>query len=107
MNTQNNAKPAKSNFYILDFLKSLLHIKRIPIIIYLLIDSFFVFLGIRIILSLVFEMNGTSNALDIVLAIASILIYLASIVLSLSPVGEWVLRLKYNCEEIEDYKIIT
>ena len=106
MNLQKNNETANRNFYVLDFLKSLLRIKRIPIIIYLLIDSVFAYLGINIILSFFFLSREATTALEIIVAITAAIIYIGAIALSLSPIGEWVLRLKYNCSEIEDTTIL-
>lgn len=86
--------------YLFDFLRSLMRIEKIPIILYLLVDSLFAFAGIMIVVTTFFDGGSMSDTQTIMCVIVSILIYLVAITLSLSPVGEWVLRRKLKCEDI-------
>ena len=97
----------RSSFYVWDFLKSLMKLRKIPIVIYLLIDSIFTFLGIMIILMLFFSGQELTGTLVTILIVVSLLIYFGAIALSLSPIGEWVLRINCKCKPIEDAAILS
>jgi len=88
-------------FYLFDFLRSLMKVEKIPIILYLMVDSLFAFAGVMIIFSLFFE-SGMTEAQTTMCMVLSVVIYLAAIALSLSPIGEWVLRKKLKCDDIRE-----
>lgn len=82
--------------YFIDFIKSLAKKHRIPVIIYLV-------LNVAIITYLI---NGTmmapgSNTFNWMSIPVSLGLYLVSIIISLSPVGEWLLRLQMGCRKIK------
>ena len=88
-------------FYLFDFLRSLMKVEKIPIIIYLMIDSLFAFAGVTIIFATFFENGAGMTDKQAMLCLGvSILVYLIAITLSLSPAGEWVLRKKLKCQDI-------
>lgn len=93
-------------FYILDFLKSLINAKKIPIIIHLIFDALFTFAGVIILMLMVVSHNITESAVIIALVV-SVAVYFGAIVLLLSPVGGWVLRLKFKCDKIEEPEILN
>lgn len=89
--------------YLIDFVFSLMKFRKIPIIIYLLIDSLFAFIGVAVIMALFFNESGGMTDKQIMTYYAiSLLIYLVAIIGSLSPIGEWILRLKVGCEDIRE-----
>lgn len=76
--------------YILDFLKSMFKKVKISTMIYLL-------LNICIIGAFVHFLNGQHIAIDFLIGFG---IYLASIVIALSPIGECILRIQTGCWRI-------
>ena len=82
--------------YIVDFIKVVLEKRNIPTLIYLLVN-----VGIIALLSV-----NTFNTGWIQAFISALIIYFVSLVIALSPFGEWILRLQTGCKKIrrEDYK---
>lgn len=94
--------------YVVDFLKSLLNWKKVPLVIYLLIDSLFVYAGLTLMLGFIFSLGKSSGEVSPVLVvILSIIIYFGTIVLSLSPLGEVILRHQNGAEEITSPEILA
>lgn len=106
-------KNKKESFYILDFLKTLMNVRKIPIIIYLLFDVLFAFVGFMILFGFFasfFASNsgsGVSEATTVWAVIISIVVYVGAMILSLSPIGEWFLRWKLKCDDIEEQEILN
>ena len=82
--------------YILDFIKVILEKRNIPTLIYLLVN-----IGIIALLSI-----NTFNAGWMQAFASALILYVISLVIALSPFGEWILRLQTGCKKIrrEDYK---
>jgi heat shock protein HtpX len=80
--------------YLLDFFKNLFKKSNIGIIIWLVLNT--------LLLVFLFS-NGFENVQGIFIGI---LAYLASIVIALSPAGEFILRLQNGCKKITDQSII-
>ena len=98
-------KTNSGSFYIKEFLKNLMRPRNIPIILYLLVDSMFIFIAFMIVGLIIW--NGTMNTPEFLLCAGlSIVIYLGSMALSLSPIGEKFLRFKQKCKPITDQAII-
>ena len=101
----NNGSSTKS-FYILDFIKSLMRPRRIPLIIYLFIDSLFVFVAFLIVGHLFFENSfENSDTLVAICIISAAVIYIGAMILSLSKVGEAYLRWQLGCKPITNQAI--
>lgn len=93
----------KHSFYLLDFLKNIAKIRNIPIILYLLVDSVFIFLALTIVGSVICEAQGADFNQFFPWCIAlSVIIYVGAIALSLSAFGEEFLRRKSNCQPLSD-----
>ena len=98
---EKSTKPAPK-FYIGELLKALLVPKKIPLVIYLLADSLFIFLGLMIIFPILgIQFSENENVTFVCIALLSVAIYVGTIVLALSPLGEWFLRRKYKCNAVE------
>ena len=80
--------------YIIDFFKRTVRKSNIPVFIYLVLNI----LVIAVILSIVLE-NGTIPFWKALLI--GIVLYLVSLLIALSPVGEWILRLQTGCKKIK------
>lgn len=93
----------KRSFYLLDFLKNIAKVRNIPIILYLLVDSVFIFLALTIAGMFVCGIAELDfNSFFPLCIILSIVIYIGAIILSLSPIGEEFLRKKANCQPLSD-----
>lgn len=90
-----NNTPSKSSagsFYLIDFFKNVTRMSNIPTFIYLV-------LNVIIISSIVIgflQLPVWQGAL------AGIVLYLISLTIALSPIGEWMLRNQTGCKEITD-----
>ena len=92
-----------SSFYLLDFIKNMAKVRNIPIILYLLVDSVFVFLALTIAGIVICESQGADfNSFLPWCIVLSVVIYLGAIVFSLSPFGEEFLRKRAKCQPISD-----
>ena len=81
--------------YIFDFVKRLFRLSNIPVIIYLVLNVLF----IGLVMSLMFTIDyGTA-------LLYGLGIYLVSLVVALSPIGEWILRFQTGCKKIKDQNI--
>lgn len=81
--------------YIIDFFKRMTRKSNIPVLIYLVLNVF-VIAGI---LSILFSMEQYFPFWKALLV--GIVVYAISLVLALSPFGEWVLRLQTGCKKIK------
>lgn len=94
--------------YVVDFVKSLLDLKKIPLVIYLLVDSFFVFIGLCTLFMLILSLGDSPNELPFgLIAFASFVIYFGTIIFSLSPLGEVILRFFNRAEEITSPEVLS
>lgn len=76
--------------YIVDFFKRLARRSNIPLIIYLVLNVFLT--GVA--MCIIFELSDWEGML------AGIILYIVSLAIALSPVGEWILRLQTGCKKI-------
>lgn len=91
------------SFYLLDFIKNIAKIRNIPIILYLLVDSLFIFLALTIAGIVICETQGADfNQFFPWCIVLSVIIYVGAIVLSLSSFGEEFLRRKAKCKPLTD-----
>lgn len=77
--------------YIVDFLKRMTRKSNIPTLIYLVLNIFVIAGFIQILFS-------TNKVMSILIGIA---LYAISLVIALSPIGEWILRFKTGCKRIK------
>ena len=82
------------NFYLTDFIKNLTQSNNVPVLLYLVLNIFL----IGLIVSTLFGMPFWQGLFD------GIILYIISITIALSPVGEWILRLQTGCRRIKDEK---
>lgn len=84
------------SFYVFDFLSRLFSKSNIPLCIYLILNI--------VIISLVVTLMG---ALPIHWGLlCGLILYIASMSIALSPIGEWMLRRQTGCHKIEEQDII-
>ena len=81
--------------YLVDFFKRTMRKSNIPVFIYLVLNIFV----IALILSLVID-NGNIPFWKALLI--GIVLYFVSLLIALSPVGEWILRLQTGCKKIKN-----
>ncbi len=81
--------------YFSDFIKSLAKKHRIPVIIYLVLNVVIVTYCMN------WFMTGGGDQFDWMSIPVAIGIYALSILIALSPVGEWILRLQMGCKKIK------
>ena len=96
MNADGQIVQSDSSFYLVDFIKSLVKVRRIPVIIYLV-------LNVLIIWWLFTPIFPDNALLSFVCAMAC---YTVSIALALSPFGEMILRWHSGCKKLEREEII-
>ena len=80
--------------YLVDFIKRMTRKSNIPVLIYLVLNIF-VIAGI---VSFLFG-GGTMPFCQALLI--GIVLYAISLVIALSPIGEWILRLQTGCKKIK------
>ena len=80
------------NFYLTDFIKNLTQSNNVPVLLYLVLNIFL----IGLIVSTLFGMPFWQGLFD------GIILYIISITIALSPVGEWILRLQTGCRRTLD-----
>ena len=103
-----NDKGTIKNNYAVDFVKSLLTLTKLPITVYLLIEFLFVFIGLTILFKIIFSvLNSTVEISTTVLGLVSFVVYFGSIVISLSSLGEAILRFMNGVEEITSPEILS
>ncbi len=83
------------NMYFIDFIKSLAKKHRIPVVIYLVLNVVIITYCIN------WAMTPERNTFNWVSIPVSLGLYLVSIIISLSPIGEWILRLQMGCRKIK------
>lgn len=81
--------------YIVDFLKNLFKKNNIGVIIWLILN---------ILLILFLFSNGFSSLQG---ALVGLVLYVLSMMIALSPVGEWILRLQTGCKQITDPEVLA
>lgn len=81
--------------YLVDFFKRTMRKSNIPVFIYLVLNIFV----IALILSLVMD-NGNIPFWKALLI--GIVLYFVSLLIALSPVGEWILRLQTGCKKFQN-----
>ena len=93
--------PCYVSMYFVEFYERIMKKSKIPVIIYLI-------LNLLIISCVVFNLLfRVVNALNIILAILlSFVLYFISIVIALSPIGEWIMRRQLGCKKIEDIRLL-
>lgn len=99
------------SLYIFDFLRNFFRLYNIPIMIYLLINLTIIYTGAIMLTQVYAEMftTDTSTLIDftsreyyIVTAVVIAIVYFIALAISLSPIGEWLLRRKKHCIPIEN-----
>ncbi len=87
--------------YLIDFFKRLGRVNNIPIIIYLV-------LNVAIIAGISHLLIGSAYALPFWASfLIGIALYLLSLVIALSPIGEWILRKQNGCKEIDNPDLLA
>lgn len=82
--------------YLIDFFKRMGRKSNIPVIIYLILNVFIIAFIMHIML-------GTSAELPFWASfLIGIALYLVSLLIALSPIGEWILRIQTSCKEMTD-----
>lgn len=81
--------------YFIDFFKSLLKSHRIPVILYLAINVLIITHVVN------FYITGGTEYFYWPSLLISLVIYLISIMIALSPIGEWILRFQAGCIRIK------
>ncbi len=81
--------------YFIDFVKSLAKKNRIPVIIYLALNVVIITYCIN------WAMTTETGGFNWVSIPVSLGIYVVSIIIALSPIGEWLLRLQMGCRKIK------
>lgn len=90
-------KASGSSFYIVDFFESVARKSNVPVIGYLMLNV----LIIGAIMTVFLSCNYFVGLL------AGIVAYAISLVIALSPVGEWIIRLQTGCKKITDTEILN
>lgn len=97
-NTETQEKTSSfCGFYLVDFVKNLTKIGNIPIFLYLILNVFI----IGYIVQLVFKMPFWEAFF------VGLTLYVISITIALSPLGEWTLRIQTGCRKIKDKEQIN
>lgn len=81
--------------YLVDFFKRMTRKSNIPVLIYLVLNIF-VIAGI---IQFLFGMEGTMPFWQALLI--GVVLYAISLVIALSPIGEWILRMQTGCRKIK------
>ena len=92
--------------YVIDFLKTLPKAKNIPILIYFLINVAIMVFGNMTVLYITLGdkfMNMGSVLSGLLVGCMSLVMFAVGIVIAFSPVGDFFLRIKNDCENIEDH----
>lgn len=101
------------NFYFFDFLKNFFKWHNIPLMIYLLINLVFIYIGtvaVTYCAAMVYYDGDTaampvdvsSNRFYLITAFVIALVYFTVLSITLSPIGEWILRKRFRCKKIKD-----
>lgn len=84
-----------TNFYIVDFFKNIIRKSNTGVIIWLVINTVLVTALLGYLMSSFMIIN------PVLAYVLGFLVYIVSIVISLSPIGEWILRLQAGCKQIK------
>ncbi|MCD7797481.1 MAG: M48 family metalloprotease [Clostridiales bacterium] len=101
------------SFYVFDFLKNFFKWHNVPMMVYLLMNLLFIYIGTVVLVSgaimAYYDENLAEMLIDVeskefylITAAIIAVIYFLAICISLSPVGEWLLRKKLHCDIIQD-----
>lgn len=85
-----------SSFYIVDFVKSMVRSGNIPSLIYLILNV--------AVITLMLSSGMTENLPWAV--VGSLLLYLFSVMIALSPIGEFLVRFQSGCKKITDPQVL-
>ena len=96
-NVQQAAASSNSSFYLIEFIQSLFKAHNIPVFIYMVMNVLFI-VGFVVLLA------GGDIRYGIPIGI---LIYLLSISIALSPIGEAILRFQTKCKPIDDQTVLS
>ncbi len=86
--------------YIMDFLKNILRKSNIPVLIYLVVNA----LMIILVIGSIFASMANGNVF--VALLTGTIVYMLSLSIALSPVGEFLIRQQNGCRKITDPKIL-
>lgn len=86
--------------YFVDFIKSLIKRGNISIIIYLVMNIIIIMLLVGGIIGDLFYYNYYGGQIAVITAISGLIIYVVSLAIALSPIGEWILRFQLGCKKI-------
>jgi heat shock protein HtpX len=86
--------------YLVEFFKRMARKSNVPVIIYLVLNIIVISGIVNLFLS-----GGTMPWWKALLC--GILLYVISLAIALSPIGEWILRLQTGCTEIEDQEVLN
>ena len=87
-----------------------MRLERIPILLYMFANIYLAYLGIGFVLALFFEdaMRPLSVAgQEMVVLFVSVCLFFISLLVSLSPLGEYILRITHGCEPITDSETLN
>lgn len=84
------------SIYILDFMSRMIHKSNIPLFIYLILNAIIIGVITSAILALPIGWGMLSGCL----------IYIASVIIALSPIGEFILRYQNGCKKIEEKAVV-
>lgn len=87
------AARSSGSFYLFEFFKSVARQSNIPVFIYLILNVFIIS-GIVILFLGVPAWEGV---------LAGVVLYLISLMIALSPIGEWMLRRQTKCQDISTF----
>ena len=91
--TANNGSP-NSFFYVVDFFKKMFRVKNTGVIVYLLINL------IIITVTFYYLLDGEISSI-IPAFLLALMVYVFSLAIALSPIGEWILRLQAGGRKIK------
>ena len=80
--------------YLVDFFKRMTRKSNIPVLIYLVLNIF-------VIAGIVQSVLGGGNMSFAKALLIGIVLYVVSLFIALSPIGEWILRLQTGCRKIK------
>ena len=101
----------KRTFYLLDFFKNFFKWHNVPMMFYLFANLILIYFGTVMFTKLYISLflrartlpvSPTSMEYYVITAAVIAGVYFIALVLSLSPIGEWILRIKMHCYPIED-----
>ncbi len=102
------------SFYVFDFLRNFFKLHNIPIMLYLFMNLSIIYTGTILLTQVYVEMfagenpvpiDFTSREYYIISALVIAAVYFVALTISLSPIGEWLLRKKAHCIQVENIKL--